>query len=105
VTATRGASHFRQADLTRAVRAIEAAGKKVSRVEILTDGKLVIVTTGSPARPKQKTHAIECSQMTDRCKKNTTIREMLSREERKMVLLFPSPQDRRKNRTSSTLGA
>ncbi len=35
---------FRQADVTRAFRAAQAAGVKVARVEIDRDGKIVIVT-------------------------------------------------------------
>jgi hypothetical protein len=34
---------FRQSDVTRAVRAAEAAGQKVARIEIDKDGKIVIV--------------------------------------------------------------
>jgi hypothetical protein len=35
---------FRQADVTRAFRAAQAAGVRVARVEIDRDGKIVIVT-------------------------------------------------------------
>jgi hypothetical protein len=50
----RGNCHFRQADLLRAVRAIEAAGKTVTRVEVLPNGKLVIVT-GKPGENEAET--------------------------------------------------
>jgi hypothetical protein len=39
----RAACTFRQADVTRAIRAIEAAGQKVRKVEVDKDGKVVIV--------------------------------------------------------------
>jgi hypothetical protein len=41
---------FRQGDVTRAVRAVVAAGQAVARVEIDPDGKIVIVTTGEAKR-------------------------------------------------------
>jgi hypothetical protein len=40
---------FRQTDLTRAVRAIEAAGKSVARVEVDNAGKIVVVV-GEPGK-------------------------------------------------------
>ena len=40
----RGPSIFRQRDLTRAIKGARAAGEKVERIEIGTDGKLVIFT-------------------------------------------------------------
>jgi hypothetical protein len=44
---TRTLSHLRQADLTRTVRALQAAGAKVERVDICVDGKIsVIVSDG-----------------------------------------------------------
>jgi hypothetical protein len=39
---------FRQGDVTRAVRAVVAAGQAVARVGIDPDGKIVILTTGEP---------------------------------------------------------
>jgi hypothetical protein len=39
---TRGNCHFRQADLTRAVKALKAAGMKIDRVEISTDGSVML---------------------------------------------------------------
>jgi hypothetical protein len=43
---------FRQGDVTRAIRAVEAAGAHVGRIEIDKDGKIVIVT-GLPANGNQ----------------------------------------------------
>jgi hypothetical protein len=44
---TRGLSHFRQADLTRTVRALMAAGVKIERVEVAVDGKVNVVVTSN----------------------------------------------------------
>ena len=38
----RGSNKFRQREITRSIKAAEAAGKKVDRVEIETDGKIVV---------------------------------------------------------------
>jgi hypothetical protein len=38
---SRGAHSFKQSDVTKAVRAVEKAGKRVCRVEI-ADGKIVV---------------------------------------------------------------
>lgn len=43
MTRTRGPSHFRQRDLEAALRAAERAGREVDRVEIGSDGKIVII--------------------------------------------------------------
>ena len=43
----RAACTFKQQDVTRAVRAVVAAGVQVQRVEIGKDGKIVVVT-GKP---------------------------------------------------------
>jgi len=40
-------STFRQADVTRAVKAVVAAGVGIARVEIDNSGKIVIVTAGA----------------------------------------------------------
>ena len=42
-------STFRQADVTRAVKAVVAAGVGIARVEIDKFGKIVIVTAGAEA--------------------------------------------------------
>jgi hypothetical protein len=45
----RGACTFRQRDLTAAVRAMEAAGKTVARVEIEpATGKMIVVAKDEP---------------------------------------------------------
>jgi hypothetical protein len=44
---------FRQGDVTRAVRAVVAAGQAVSRVEIDPNGKIVIVTVGELERREE----------------------------------------------------
>jgi hypothetical protein len=50
----RFASTFRQTDLTRAVRAVEAAGMKVTRVEIDPDGRIILQSGGAPAVPSSE---------------------------------------------------
>lgn len=40
---TRGPATFRQRDLERAIRATEAAGKRVARIEVGRDGTIVII--------------------------------------------------------------
>jgi hypothetical protein len=40
---TRAVSHFRQADLARAVRALKAAHIKIERIDIAADGKLSVI--------------------------------------------------------------
>ena len=40
----RAPSTFRQADVTKAVKAVTAAGVDIARVEIARDGRIVIVT-------------------------------------------------------------
>ena len=38
----RGPSTFRQRDVTAAVKAVEAAGHKIARVEIGRDGRIIV---------------------------------------------------------------
>ena len=49
----RGPVIFRQGDVTRAVRAVVAAGQAVARVEIDPNGKIVIVTAGELERREE----------------------------------------------------
>ena len=49
---TRAPATFRQSDITRAIRAVRAAGVDKVRIEITRDGKLVIIT-GTPTEPNQ----------------------------------------------------
>jgi hypothetical protein len=45
---SRASLTFRQRDVTRAIRAVSVAGVGIARVEIGTDGKIVIVTQQPP---------------------------------------------------------
>jgi hypothetical protein len=48
----RGGQAFRQADVTRALRATVAAGIPVQRIEIAKDGRIIVVTSGdTPSAP------------------------------------------------------
>ena len=44
-------STFRQQDVTRAVKAVTAAGVHIARVEIDKTGKIVIITADTTGRP------------------------------------------------------
>ena len=44
----RAPTTFRQQDVTRAVKAVTAAGVDIARVEIARDGRIVIVTAKAP---------------------------------------------------------
>jgi hypothetical protein len=45
----RAPSTFRQQDVTRAVKAVSAAGVHIARVEIDKSGKITIITADAPA--------------------------------------------------------
>jgi hypothetical protein len=47
---SRTPSTFRQADVTRVVKAARAAAVDVARIEIAKDGRIVIVTGKAPAQ-------------------------------------------------------
>jgi hypothetical protein len=46
----RAPSTFRQNDVTRAVKAVTAAGVHIARIEIDRSGKIAIITTAEPAQ-------------------------------------------------------
>jgi hypothetical protein len=47
----RAPSTFRQQDVTRAVKAVAAAGVGIARVEIDRAGKIVIIAAAGPGEP------------------------------------------------------
>jgi len=47
----RAPASFRQRDVTRAVKAVTAAGVHIARVEIDKNGKITIITADVPSRP------------------------------------------------------
>jgi len=52
----RGSSTFKQRDVARAIKAMQAVGIEIARVEIGRDGKLVFVVKSSePAQPEDDT--------------------------------------------------
>jgi hypothetical protein len=56
----RAPSTFRQQDVTRAVKAVTAAGVDIARVEIARDGRIVIVTAeAQPAVQDDLDHELE----------------------------------------------
>jgi hypothetical protein len=55
----RAPSTFRQQDVTRAVKAVAAAGVHIARVEIDKTGKIVIITADAPAEPGKMREANE----------------------------------------------
>ena len=50
---TRRSSAFRQSDLTKAVKAVTAAGMGIARVEIDKAGKIIIITGETTDQPDQ----------------------------------------------------
>jgi hypothetical protein len=50
---------FRQQDVTRAVKAVAAAGAHIARVEIDRAGKIVIITTEATDQPGEITEGNE----------------------------------------------
>jgi hypothetical protein len=54
---TRAPSTFRQQDVTRAVKAVTAAGVHIARIEIDKSGKIVIITADPVDRPDQMSEA------------------------------------------------
>jgi hypothetical protein len=55
----RAPSTFRQQDVTRAVKAVTAAGVHIARIEIDKSGKIVIITADEPDRLNKVTEANE----------------------------------------------
>jgi hypothetical protein len=55
----RAPSTFRQQDVTRAVKAVAAAGVHISRIEIDKAGKIVIITVGANDQHGETTEANE----------------------------------------------
>jgi hypothetical protein len=55
----RAPSTFRQQDVTRAVKAVTAAGVNIARIEIDKSGKIVIITTHPSDQPGETTEANE----------------------------------------------
>ena len=49
----RAPSTFRQQDVTRAVKAVAAAGVHIARVEIDKSGKIVIITANTTDRKRE----------------------------------------------------
>jgi hypothetical protein len=52
-------STFRQQDVTRAVKAVTAAGVHIARIEIDKAGKIVIIATDAAGQPAQIPEANE----------------------------------------------
>jgi hypothetical protein len=56
---SRAPSTFRQQDVTRAVRAVTAAGVHIARIEIDKTGKIIIIAGNAVDRPGEVTGANE----------------------------------------------
>jgi hypothetical protein len=56
---SRAPSTFRQQDVTRAVKAVAAAGVHIARIEIDKAGKIVIITAGADGNAGESTEANE----------------------------------------------
>jgi hypothetical protein len=59
----RAPSTFRQLDVTRAVKAVAAAGVHIARVEIDKAGKIIIITAEAADRPSEVTEVNEWDRM------------------------------------------
>jgi hypothetical protein len=55
----RAPSTFKQRDVTRAVKAITAAGVHIARVEIDKEGKITIIAASNSPTPEQGKEATE----------------------------------------------
>lgn len=51
---TAKAAHFRQADLTRTVKAMEASKVRDYRVEITVDGTIAVIVGSAAAKPARR---------------------------------------------------
>ena len=51
---SRAASTFRQQDVTKAVKAVAAAGVHIARVEIDRDGRIVIIASNGELEPDRR---------------------------------------------------
>ena len=58
-TMARAPSTFRQQDVTRAVKAVSAAGVHIARIEIDKSGKIVIITADPTEQPGEHMEANE----------------------------------------------
>jgi hypothetical protein len=56
---TRAPATFRQQDVTRAVKAVAAAGVHIARIEIDKSGKIVIITADPTEQPGERMEANE----------------------------------------------
>jgi hypothetical protein len=54
----RRASKFKKTDVTRAAKAVLAAGREIARVEIETDGRIIVVA-GKPDETSQSRETSE----------------------------------------------